>query len=453
MGIVQQQAARITELEARLMADSSTSSKPPSSDGLTKRPAKPRVKGLRAPGKQAGSDGRHLSQVTEPDVVIEHEPYSCGSCGSSLVDAELVQSETRQVADLPPMQLVWTEHRSRRRRCSCGHVTAGVFPHGVSAPAQYGPNMRAAATYLCSYQHVPYERARQTFVDLLGADVSVGWIVSSIGRLSDAVAPSVELIADQLASGELLHVDETGCRVEGCLHWTHVASTDWHTHLSVHERRGRVAMHDAGILPRFTGVAMHDGLTAYRGFDQCEHALCGAHHLRELDGIAEHYEQPWAHEMAELLREIKTYADAARAEGASQISADDQRRFDQYYDELVSEGWFANPPPPKTGGRGRPALGRAGALAHRLDRDRVEALRFMRDLSVPFDNNQAERDVRPIKVRQNISGSWRTLTGAQDHARLRSYIDTARKQGHSIIAALRAAAEGCPWQPTPARGT
>lgn len=310
--------------------------------------------------------------------------------------------------------------------------------------------MRAAATYLCSYQHVPYERARQTFRDLLGADVSVGWIVSSVARTSDAVISSVDRIADLLADGEQMHVDETGCRVAGRLHWTHVACTAELTHLTVHERRGTVAMHDAGILPRFTGVAIHDGLHAYRTFDGCSHALCGAHHLRELDGIAEHYEQSWAHDMAELLREIKRYADDARERGAAALEGDDLRRFEHYYDELVCEGWLANPPPERTGDRGRPALGRPGALVHRLDRDREQALRFMHDLTVPFDNNQAERDVRAVKVKQNVSGCYRTRTGAEAGARLRSYIDTARKQGHSIITALRAAAEGCPWLPEPA---
>lgn len=448
--VVQQQAVRISELEARLKADSTTSSKPPSSDGLTKRPAKPRVRGQRAPGKQPGADGRHLCQVAEPDEVVEHEPHSCGSCGVLLENAELVQTETRQVADLPPIRLVWTEHRSRRRRCSCGHVTAGAFPAGVTAPAQYGPGMRAAATYLCSYQHVPYERARQTFRDLLGAEVSVGWIVSSVARTSHAVTTSVERIADLLADGEQLHVDETGCRVAGRLHWTHVACTSALTHLSVHERRGTVAMHEAGILPRFQGVAVHDGLHAYRTFDGCEHALCGAHHLRELDGIAEHYQQAWAQEMAELFREIKTYADDARAAGSGSIGADDQRRFEHYYDELICEGWLANPPPERTGEPGRPKLGAPAALVNRLDRDRTQALRYMHDLTVPFDNNQAERDLRATKVKQNVSGCYRTRPGADAGARLRSYIDTARKQGHSIITALRAAAEGCPWQPAPA---
>lgn len=451
--VVQRQAAEIVELKARLGSDSSTSSKPPSSDGLSKRPARPRERGRRNPGKQPGSDGTWLMQVAEPDEVLVHDPHSCGSCGESLADAPVVQTECRQVADLPPIRLWWVEHQSRRRQCSCGHVTAAAFPEGVNAPTQYGPGMRAAAAYLCSYQHVPYERARQTFRDLLGAEVSTGWIAESVAKLSDAVIPSVQRIADLIADARVAHFDETGARVDGRLWWVHDASTDELTHLDLHDRRGEVAMRDIGILPRFTGVAVHDGLGAYRRFDACEHALCGAHHLRELDGIAEHYDQPWARDMAELLREIKVYTDDARAAGASALDPDDLHRFERYYDELICEGWLANPPPPKTGRRGRPALGPAGALVNRLDRDRNETLRFMRDLSVPFDNNQAERDIRPVKVKQKITGGWRTVPGAMQALDLRSYIDTARKQQVSIIAALRAAAEGCPWQPAPASAT
>jgi transposase len=447
---VEQLEAENAELRRRLKSDSSTSSKPPSSDGLSKRPARPRERGKRNPGKQPGSDGTWLMRVAEPDEVVEHEPHSCGSCGESLVGAPLVQTELRQVADLPPIRLWWTEHRSRRRRCACGHVSAGSFPEGVNAPVQYGPGMRAAAAYLCSYQHVPYERARETFRDLLGADVSTGWLAETVASISDAVIPSVARIADLIAASEVAHYDETGARVDGTLWWVHDASTDQLTHLDLHDRRGEAAMRDIGILPRFTGVAVHDGLGAYRRFTACEHALCGAHHLRELDGIAEHYDQPWAHDMAELLREIKTYTDLARAAGKSALDPEDLRRFEHYYDELIAEGWFANPPPPRTGGRGRPALGPVGALINRLDRDRDSALRFARDLRVPFDNNQAERDIRPVKVKQKITGGWRTVPGAMRALDLRSYIDTARKQRVSIIAALRAAAEGCPWQPTTA---
>ncbi len=445
---IDEQSARISQLEARLKSDSSTSSKPPSSDGLSRRPARPRERGTRSPGKQPGSDGTWLMRVADPDEVVEHEPHSCGSCGESLLGAPLVQTESRQVADLPPVRLHWVEHRSRRRRCSCGHVTAGMFPEGVTAPAQYGPGLRAAAAYLCSYQHVPYERARQTLRDLLGADVSTGWLADSVARLSDAVIPSVERIADLIADAPVAHFDETGARVDGRLWWVHTASTDALTHLDLHDRRGEAAMRDIGILPRFEGVAVHDGLGAYRRFASCEHALCGAHHLRELDGIAEHFNQPWAHEMAELLREIKIYTDDARATGKTELDAHDLRRFEHFYDELVCEGWLANPPPPRTGRRGRPGLGPIGALINRLDRDREPALRFAHDLRVPFDNNQAERDIRPVKVKQKITGGWRTVPGAMRALDLRSYIDTARKQGVSIIAALRAAAEGCPWQPT-----
>lgn len=445
--VVRRQGERIAELEARLRKDSSTSSKPPSSDGLSKRPARPRERGKRSPGKQPGSDGTWLMRVAEPDEIVVHEPHSCRSCGESLADAQLVQTESRQVADLPPIRLWWVEHQSRRRRCSCGCVTAGTFPEGVNAPAQYGPGLRAAAAYLCSYQHVPYERARQTFRDLLGADVSSGWIAESVAKLSDAVIPSVERIADLIAEADVAHFDETGARVDGRLWWVHTACTDALTHLDLHDRRGEAAMRDIGILPRFEGVAVHDGLGAYRRFTACDHALCGAHHLRELDGIAEHFQQPWAHEMAELLREIKTHTDEARAAGAGSIDAEDLRRFEHYYDELICEGWLANPPPPRTGQRGRPSLGPIGSLINRLDRDRDPALRFMRDLDVPFDNNQAERDIRPVKVKQKITGGWRTVEGAMRALDLRSYIDTARKQREPIIAALRAAAEGCPWQP------
>jgi len=446
--VVREQAERISVLEARLRSDSSTSSKPPSSDGLSKRPAKPRERGVRRPGKQPGSDGTTLLQVADPDEVVVHEPHSCGSCGESLVGAPLVQTESRQVADLPPIQLHWVEHQSLRRRCSCGHVTAAAFPSGVNAPVQYGSGMRAAAAYLCSLQHVPYARARDTFRDLLGAEVSTGWLVESVAQVSDAVIPSVERIADLIADAQVAHFDETGARVDGSLWWVHTACTEGLTYLDLHDRRGEAAMRDIGILPRFGGVAVHDGLGAYRRFPACEHALCGAHHLRELDGVAEFYDQPWAHDMAELLREIKTYADQARVNDATAIDAEDLHRFEHYYDELVCAGWLANPPPPRTGRRGRPALGPVGSLVNRLDRDRDEALRFMRDLRVPFDNNQAERDIRPVKVKQKITGGWRTVPGAMRALDLRSYIDTARKQGVSIITALRAAAEGCPWQPT-----
>jgi transposase len=428
--------ARITELEARLKSDSTNSSKSPSSDGLSKRAAQPRVRGVRAP-----HEGQCLMQVVDPDVVIEHRPDACESCGEQLDPAALVQTETRQVADLPPIRLRWVEHRSQRLQCSCGHVTAGEFPEGVNAPTQYGPGMQAAAAYLCGYQHVPYDRSRQLFEDLLGASVSTGWIANAVAGVSDATIPVVELIADAISGADVAHFDETGARVDGRLHWVHVACTDDLAHFDVHTKRGSVAMDDIGILPEFRGVAMHDGLASYRQFDKATHALCGAHHLRELAGVAELYEQPWAAELAELLIEIKTRVEHARP---AALGAREQRRFRRRYDKIVRIGRAANPPPPPTGQRGRPALGKPGSLAKRLDEHADAALRFMTDPRVPFDNNHAERDIRMIKVQQKISGGYRTFPGAQRGMDLRSYITTARKRGYAVITALRAAAEGYP---------
>ena len=434
--------AENAELKRRLRADSTNSSKPPSSDGLSKRPAMPRERGKRSRGKQRGSDGRYLMQVAVPDEVVEHVPDACDACGERLDPTDVVQTETRQVADLPPIELHWVEHRSRRLRCSCGHVTAGEFPDGVNAPAQYGPGLRAAAAYLCGYQHVPYDRARQLFADLLGAQVSTGWIVNSVASVSDATIPVVAAIADAIAGADVAPFDETGARVDGKPHWVHVAATDRLAYFDVHDKRGTDAMRDIGILPEFTGIAMHDGLSSYRQFDAATHALCGAHHLRELAGVAELYEQPWAAELADLLIEIKERVEQARP---ALLPKRVQRRFRRRYDKIVRIGRAANPPPPPTGKRGRPKLGKPGSLAKRLDEHADDALRFMTDPRVPFDNNQAERDIRMIKVQQKISGGYRTFEGAQRGMDLRSYITTTRKHDHSVIAALRAAAEGCPW--------
>ena len=433
--------AENAELKRRLQLDSTNSSKPPSSDGLSKRPAQPRERGKRSPGKQPGSDGHHLMQVADPDEVVVHRPSACGLCGEGLDPEAIVQTEARQVADLPPIRLRWVEHRSQRLRCSCGHVTAGEFPRGVNAPTQYGPGMQAAAAYLCGYQHVPYDRTRQLFEDLLGASVSTGWIANAVANVSDATIPVVELIADAIRGAEVAHFDETGARVDGKLHWVHVAATELLAHFDVHTKRGTDAMCDIGILPEFRGVAMHDGLASYRQFDAATHALCGAHHLRELAGVAELYEQPWAADLADLLLEIKERVEHARP---AALGAREQRRFRRRYDKIVRIGRAANPPPPPTGQRGRPKLGKPGSLAKRLDEHADAALRFMTDPRVPFDNNQAERDIRMIKVQQKISGGYRTFEGAMRGMDLRSYITTARKHDHSVIAALRAAAEGYP---------
>jgi transposase len=371
-------AALVLDLRARLKADSHTSSKPPSSDGLTKRPAVPRVRGTRKPGKQPGAEGHRLEPVDSPDEYREHAPEHCSKCSGSLAGADVVGVERRQVGDIPPIALRWIEHQAQSRRCACGHVTKAVFPAGVTAPVGYGPGVQAVAAYLHVFQHQPYGRVQMTLEDILGAKVSLGWIPTAITRISESVEGVCEFIADAIAGGELAHFDETGGRVEGSLHWIHVASTSMLTHLGLSKRRGSVGMLELGIVPRFKGVAVHDGLASYRQF-QHTHALCNAHHLRELEGIVEHYEQAWAQDMADLLRDCKKHVERAIERGHTSLNPRVLARLLLRYQKIIKAGHAANPPPQPTRKRGRPKLGKAGNLVRRLDEYQTDALRFLTD--------------------------------------------------------------------------
>jgi transposase len=254
--------ARVTELERRLGRDSSNSSKPPSSDGLGK-PARAEQRDAeqtqgRRPGKQPGAPGAHLAQVAEPDEVAWHTPDRCGGCGATLTDAPVVGVEARQVFDLPPLRLLATEHRAQRRRCGCGTTTAAAFPHHVRAAACYGPGVRALVCYLCVHQHLPVDRAGQLLADVLGAPVATGTLAAVLTEGAAGLDGFVEVVRAGLAAAPVAHFDETGARVAGWLHWVHSASTSLLTMVSVHAKRGKVAM-DAAGLPAFGGVAVHDG--------------------------------------------------------------------------------------------------------------------------------------------------------------------------------------------------
>jgi len=248
-----------------------------------------------------------------------------------------------------------------------------------------------------------------------------------------------QVVREQLAAAEVVHFDETGARAAGRLHWVHSASTKLLSLFTVHTRRGKQAMDAAGVLPSFAGVAVHDGWSPYWRYE-VTHALCGAHLLRELDAITQEPGQGWAAGMAELLADAKTQADRARDAGAEQVDGGMRERLKARYQRLLADGPVANPPPrPQPGQRRRGRLRRSPAanLLGRLDRHRVEVLRFLDDLRVPFDNNQAERDLRMVKLQQKISGCWRTLAGAQAFLTVRSYVSTARKQRVNPLHALR----------------
>ena len=297
-------SARLHQLEDRLAKNSRNSSKPPSSDD----PAKPKPKSLRArsgrkPGGQEGHPGRTLSLVEDPQHVVLHDPQECEGCGRSLSEATASGYERRQVVDIPPLlALEVTEHRALQKGCAeCGRSTAASFPAEVSARVGYGPRIKALCVYLMNYQLLPYERTSELLEDLFGEPApTAGTLHSVLGSCFEGLHDTEEAIKAEIRQAPVGHFDETGLRVGEKVMWVHVASTTRLTHYGVHQKRGSLATKEIGMLPSFRGVAVHDGLTAYANYEQCKHALCNAHHLRELTFIEEEHEQQWAGQMKAL---------------------------------------------------------------------------------------------------------------------------------------------------------
>ncbi len=432
--------ARVATLEARLKTDSHNSSKPPSSDGLGKKPVCLRQKSGRKPGGQAGHKGCTLSLTDTPDKIVLHTPVCCAECQADLTDTPALLTERRQVGDLPPLALVVTEHRRECKVCRvCGHVTEAAFPSAVSQPAQYGPQVQALCVYLRTYQLLPVQRARELLQDVFGAGLCPATVLACQQRAAHTLQPTYERIAWALRQALVLHADESGLRVGGKLHWLHVASTGVLTHYGVAKKRGQAGMDASGVLPHFTGTAVHDGWASYFAYS-CRHALCNAHHLRELTGVyeADPSQQAWAQQMQTLLRQAKQAVEAAQQQGQSGLATDVLAALTARYHELLAQGYAANAPPaPQPHKKGRPKQSKARNLLDRLHTHQEAVLRFLHDFAVPFDNNLAERDVRMIKVQQKISGGFRTSEGAEDFCCVRSYISTLRKQGRHVLTALQ----------------
>lgn len=438
--------SRIAVLEAQVASDSRNSSRPPSSDGL----GKPAPKSLRKPsglrpGKQPGSPGVTLRQVDVPDEVITYPPVSCRSCGDTLAGAPVISVETRQEFDIPAPSLRVRAHRLEHRRCSCGTVTAASAPAGVNAPVQYGPGVKAAAAYLVGYQHLPYARTVDALADLLGVRVSTATVAQVIKATATGLAAFEATVAGQIAAQPVAGFDETGLRVAGRLAWVHVARTETATHLSVHERRGVEAIDAAGIMPAFTGVAAHDAWAPYDTYGQVTHALCGAHILRELVAVTETAATggAWAARAITALLDLKKATDTARATGADRVDPDLLVTAHRAWLAAAAIGANVN------SWRRDDIQRKHDALARRMT-DRVDdILRFAEDLRIPFDNNGSERDIRMVKIRQKISGGFRTLTGAQAFCQIRSYLSTARKNGLNALDALHRLHQDRAWLPDP----
>ena len=447
--------AEVAELRARLSANSRNSSRPPSSDGLAKPPAPKslRRRSGRKPGGQSGHEGHHLEFVERPDDVVLHVPDRCGGCGSEPCDGELVGEEVRQVFDLPEVRLAVCEHRAQRRRCACGHVTTATFPAGVGAPTQYGPRVRALGVYLIAAQHLPYQRAAQLMADWLGAPLSPATLVAFVKDGAEDLDEFLDRVHEQIINSPVVHFDETGARAGGRGRWLHCASTETLTFYALHDRRGTEGIDHTGVMPRFRGIAVHDGWPQYRTYEHAIHALCNAHHLRELLAIIEQHpdEQSWASQIDALLRALHEEVKSAKAVDEDWLDPWVLAGYRAAYEQIIALGHHQNPPPTvRTGKRGPIGRSPQANLLRRLDEQRDQVLRFAHDFRVPFDNNLVERDIRMIKIQQKISGSWRTTTGADRFFALRAYISTTRKQRHDTIDALARLAKHQPWLPATA---
>jgi transposase len=431
--------AQVQDLQARLAKDSHNSSKPPSSDGLARKTKSLRRRSGKKPGGQIGHHGDTLRLVAFPDAVEEHRPAICSKCQTPLgEEAPVVLRERRQVHELPPVRLVVTEHQALHVHCpACQAVSIGAFPAEAPSRAQYGPRLRALAVYLVEQQLVPYGRVRELLADLLGADLSWGTLVAWVSQAAATLEPVEAQIKAALSQAPVLHSDETGMRQAGHLVWAHVASTHRLTHYRIHPKRGAEATTDIGILPIYQGVSVHDGWKPYRTHTACRHALCNIHHLRELTYLEEQYGQAWAKQLKDLLREMKAATDQARAAGTPRLSQQERNGFVARYEQLLAAGHAANPPPARPPHhKGRLKQSPARNLLERLWLGQDEVLAFLGDLAIPFDNNQAERDLRMLKVQQKVSGCFRSTQGGAAFARIRGYLSSLSKQGVKRLVAL-----------------
>lgn len=449
---IERAEARLNELENQQRKDSRNSSKPPSGDGFKQRTKSLRKKSERPSGGQSGHPGSTLEWCEAVDEVVQHSVEACESCGTSLSAVAVIDYERRQVHELPPLRLQVIEHQAEIKCCAqCAWHTRGQFPAEVTSPAQYGSGLKGLMVSLMDTQLLPSARTCEVLSEVLKCQISEGTLYNVRAQCFERLAPVEAQIKERIMTSAVMHCDETGLRVNSKLWWLHVASTACLTYYFVHPKRGQKAINEMAILPTFKGISVHDGWQSYFRYD-CLHSLCNAHHLRELRFITERYEQPWAAEMTTLLVEMKTAVDDAKSNPDTSLSRPQRIKFERRYRDLLADGFKANPPPPVDQSlpkkRGRVKQSPPKNLLDRLQAHQSAVLAFMHNFQVPFDNNQAERDVRMMKLKQKISGCFRSPAGAQQFGRIRGYVSTLRKQGLSVLNALTSVFLGSPVIPT-----
>ena len=414
---------RVKELEAKCNSNSSNSSRPPSSDGLKKAPAF----GRKAEGNKGGKPGHKgstLKQVEQPDEIVSCEPLQC-SCGHQFDKSELEIAERRQLFDIPQPKLIVTEYQIMKGRCpQCGQIHKGKAPQHVKAPTQYGEGVKAYLIMLNNYFNVPFKKIQTLFNDIYGYPINESTIFSANEKIYKELELTEKIIAERLTNSMVNHSDESGARINGRLQWLHVLSNPENTLLFVHPKRGLKAMlSEKSPLKNFSGWLVHDSYHSYFKFNQINHSLCGAHILRELQGVIDYEKSKWAVVFKKFLMNIYEMDIEKRKKHKEDILA--------RYMKICTIGEKSEPPPKKTKGRQKRTKGRN--LVERLIRDRDMVLAFAFNRGIPFTNNLAERDVRPLKTKLKVAGSFRTFKGAEIYARIQAFISTARKNNKNVF--------------------
>ena len=434
--IYQSLTDRIEELERRLGMNSRNSSKPPSTDICRPKPKSQREKSGKKTGGQPGHPGHTLKKADTPDEIHELSLPDGPLCASGCTreSSTPLAPEVRQVADIPEIRLRYHEYRAQRVLGLCGHIHCAGFPEGISAPVQYGSRIKAAALYLSAYHLVPQERTTAALSDLFGAPISEGTLNSIIGHAHSRLESTSEAIQAALSAEAVVGLDETGSFYNGTRWWQHTVSSDQYTHYGFHPRRGLEGTEwSSPFLVQYCGITIHDAWAPYFQLPKAGHALCNAHHLRQLKGVFETTGQSWASRMQRLLRAVRDEVSEARDRGLSSLSETRRAYWIKRYRRIITSGLKENPLREPPAGRARVRQSVARRLLEQLRDREKETLAFMSDFRIRFDNNQAERDLRMTKVKQKVSGCFRSVTGAKAFFRIRGYILTLQKQGADVF--------------------
>lgn len=447
--------AENAKLKAQLSKNSRNSSKPPSSDGFKKESPKPksqRKKSDRKAGGQRGHKGHKLTKVDNPDIIVLHELKVCSHCNQNIskIAADI---ESRQIFDIPPLSIQITEHRAELKICPCcGKLSRAEFPEGLVQEAQYGNRIKSFLTYINQYHFIPYARSADFIRDVFCHRMSVGTINNILSKCHELLDFPERKIKEALLKSARLHNDETGMRVLGKLYWQVVTSTENLTYYGINQKRGHAAIEKMDVLPNYEGTLIHDHFKPYFKYGK-KHILCNAHHLRELTFIEEQHKQDWARQMKALLLAIKKQREWFQERDKQRFPDCRIKAYEDCYDEIIMQGLWHPDNIPK--GRRSKSKGKQGPkkqskgknLLDRLRFHKEEVLAYMYDFDAPFDNNLAERDLRMSKVKQKVSGCFRSEAGAEYFCRIRSYISTARKNGIQILDVLEKAFLGTPFIP------